>query len=101
MSKTKNVVASFYPLSDQGAQVEAVLRGMVAPTRAEPGNNRYDLFKASSEPLAFHLIESYRDEDALAAHRETPHYKHYRATITPLLSQAIGVLLMDPIDTKN
>ena len=101
MSKSKNVVASFYPLSDQGAQVEAVLRGMVAPTRAEPGNNRYDLFKASSEPLAFHLFESYRDEEALAAHRETPHYKHYRATITPLLAQAIGVLLMDPIDAES
>jgi quinol monooxygenase YgiN len=101
MSKSKNVIASFYPRPDQVAQVEAVLRGMVAPTRAEPGNTRYDLFKASSEPPAFHLFESYQDESALAAHRETPHYKHYRATIMPLLTQAIAVLVMDPIDVKS
>lgn len=101
MRKSVNVIASFYPNSNQEEQVESILKNMVAPTRAESGNVRYDLYTSSNEPKSFHLIESYSDESALAFHRETAHYKHYRATIASLLAQPVVVLLIEPIDIEN
>ncbi|BBF72347.1 hypothetical protein EBBID32_21430 [Sphingobium indicum BiD32] len=88
----KIVFVRFLPKAGHEAEVEAILRIMVPNTRAEPGNLRYDLFKADHEGRTlFHLIERYRDDDAVAFHRETDHYKAYRASILPLLDDPIGV----------
>lgn len=48
--------------------------GIDAASRAEAGNLKYDYYipyDASNDLL---LIEKWTDEDALAAHAETPHY---------------------------
>lgn len=75
---------------------------MVAATRAEPGNRRYDLFKSAdaSGATPFYLVEHYADEAAVAAHRETAHYQQYRADILPLLEQPPQVQLLQAIDSK-
>ena len=100
MPDEKNVFASFFPTPGMEAKVESVLRQMIAPTRSETGNTRYDLFKAA-EPLSFHLFESYVDDAALAAHRQTDHYKRYREAISPLLEKPIAVTIMQPVDVKS
>ncbi len=98
------VFASFQPKAGEDGKVEAILRGMVAPTRAEPGNEIYDLFKkkdAEGEATSFHLIEKYTDGDALQAHRETEHYKAYRAVIVDHLAEPISVVVLDALDAKG
>ncbi|MFJ1260090.1 putative quinol monooxygenase [Cupriavidus sp. CuC1] len=100
MMQEKNVIASFYPIQGLEDQVESVLRGMIVPTRSEPGNTRYDLYKVA-EPVSFHLFESYANDNALATHRQTTHYKAYREAITSLLRDPIGVLVMAPVDVKS
>jgi quinol monooxygenase YgiN len=40
----------------------------------EPGCARFDVIQQADDPTRFVLVEIYRDAQALAAHRETPHY---------------------------
>jgi quinol monooxygenase YgiN len=96
------IVVRFDPKPGLHDQVEALLRTMVVATRSEEGNRRYDLFKSADPtgaPLLF-LVEHYEDEAAIAAHRETPHYKQYRIDVMPLLQQPPSVQLLHAIDCK-
>jgi hypothetical protein len=47
------------------------------------------------------LIEAYRDEAAQQAHRETEHYKAYRATIVDLLAEPIQVTILNGVDVVS
>lgn len=98
------VFASFKPADGKETEVETILRGMCAPTRGEPGNEVYDLHVktfGSEEGNSFHLFERYVDADALDAHRETEHYKNYRASIMDLLAEPIHVVVMDGVDVAG
>jgi len=55
--------------------LKALLDGMLAPSRAEPGNLRYELWRDHVDPNRFVLDELYPDNGAVAAHPETPHFK--------------------------
>ena len=55
-------------------------------TRKEPGNLRFDLVRAVDNPLVFRLYEVYRDEDAIKAHQQTPHYARWKEEVPELLS---------------
>lgn len=98
------VFASFSPNAGQEGDVEEILKGMVGPTRAEPGNETYDLYEKTAEaegPKTFHLFERYTDADALQAHRDSEHYKAYRAKIADYLSEPIGVAVLDAVDAVS
>ncbi len=41
----------------------------------EPGCLRFDVLQDASDPNHFFFYEVYRDEAALKAHREAPHYQ--------------------------
>lgn len=43
----------------------------------EPGCLRFDVIQDRDDGNRFYFYEVYRDEAALAAHRETPHFKYY------------------------
>jgi len=45
--------------------------------RDEPGCLRFDVIQDRGDANRFYFYEVYRDEAALAAHRETPHFKYY------------------------
>ena len=65
---------------------------MTAPSRAEPGNLRYDLWLDQANPDRFVLDELYADNAAVAAHRETPHFKDYLSRISDLAERMPFVL---------
>ena len=93
------VFASFYPKKDKIDEVRKILSAMVEPTRAESGNETYDLFsmKDESSDETFHLFEIYSGKDALDFHRGTEHYKHYRANIVQHLTKPIEVKVLNKI----
>ena len=62
-------------------ELVALLRDMVAPSREEAGNRRWDVWKDPSQDGRYVLDELYVDDAAIAAHRETPHFKRYIARI--------------------
>lgn len=45
---------------------------------AEPGCLRFDIHQDREVLQRFLLVEVYRDDDALAAHRASPHYLSFR-----------------------
>ena len=55
-------------------------------SRAEPGNLRYDVLRSTDDPNHFTLYEVYRDDAAMAAHRETRHYQQWAAAVEPWLA---------------
>jgi (4S)-4-hydroxy-5-phosphonooxypentane-2,3-dione isomerase len=52
----------------------------------EPGIARFDVIQDRDEPTRFALIEVYRDEQAPAAHKLTPHYLAWRDAVAPLMA---------------
>jgi quinol monooxygenase YgiN/quercetin dioxygenase-like cupin family protein len=46
-----------------------------APTRAEPGNLKYDLYQSPGKPNHFMRYEIWRNPQALEDHKATPHLK--------------------------
>ena len=96
------VFVRFLPAVGNEAKVEEILRGMIAPTRAEPGNLRYDLLKTKNAEgrVIYHLLEQYESDEAVAAHRETEHYKAYRPNVMPLLEDPISIQFLEPLDAK-
>ena len=41
---------------------------------AEPGNLRFDVLQDETIPTRFYIYEAYRDQQAVDAHKQTPHY---------------------------
>src|SRR5262245_60382746 len=69
--------------------IEAFKAATLANARAsieEPGIARFDVIQDRDEPTRFALIEVYRDEQAPAAHKLTPHYLAWRDTVAPLMA---------------
>jgi autoinducer 2-degrading protein len=58
----------------------------------EPGNFRFDVLQSAQEPDRLVLYESYVDEEAAAAHKQTAHYERWRATVTDWIAEPrVGV----------
>jgi quinol monooxygenase YgiN len=93
-----SVVAVFTPKAGQSTVVEETLRGMVRPTRNEPGCTRYELYQSAGSDPRFVLLEAYKDQSALEFHRTTDHYKSYRARIIDLLNGPIDVTVLADVD---
>jgi quinol monooxygenase YgiN len=96
------VFVRFFPKAGREAAVESILRGMIGNTRSEPGCKKYDFYRSTVAPsgTVFCLVERYADDAAIQAHRETAHYKDYRARIMDLLERPIDVTLLEPLDER-
>jgi len=76
-------------------ELRALLEGMVLPSRAEPGNLQYDLWRERADHGRFVLEEIHSDDVALAAHRATPHFEKYSSRINNLAERTL--ILLDPL----
>ena len=52
----------------------------------EPGCLRFDVIQDRDDPNRFYFYEIYRDEGALQAHRQTPHFRCYSEKVQPWLA---------------
>jgi len=76
--------------------LKALLFGMAPHCRAEPGNLRWDIWQDQADSGRFVLDELYEDNAAVAAHRETPHFKNYFSKINDLAERT--ALVLDPAE---
>lgn len=95
MPTNAKIVAVLTAKPGKDEDLEALLAGMVAPSRAEPGNLRWDVWRDQADPARFVLDELYVDSAAVAAHRETPHFKTYVSKVGDLADRSAYVL--DPL----
>ena len=56
-------------------------------TTKEEGNLQFSAVQESDDPDRFFLFEVYRDEAALDAHRQMPHFLKYREATADLLAE--------------
>ena len=92
MSSSVNVVAILVALPGKAEELRALLAGMVSPSRAEPGNSQYNLWRDKADLGRFVIEERYLDDAAAAAHHATPHYKNYLSKINDLAERTAVVL---------
>jgi (4S)-4-hydroxy-5-phosphonooxypentane-2,3-dione isomerase len=70
--------------------VEAFKQATIENAQAslqEPGIARFDVVQQQDDPARFVLVEAYRDADAPAKHKETPHYAKWRDTVAPMMAE--------------
>ncbi len=53
----------------------------------EPGIARFDVVQQQDDPARFVLVEVYRDADAPARHKETPHYARWRDAVAEMMAE--------------
>ncbi len=53
----------------------------------EPGIARFDLVQQVDDPARFVLVEVYRNVEATAAHKATPHYAAWRDRMESLMAE--------------
>ena len=70
------LVATLTTAEGKGPELEAIFRELTAQVKAnEPGCLTYQLIKHRKEPNSYRVIEFYRDDDALKAHMDAPHFQ--------------------------
>ncbi|WP_095154117.1 putative quinol monooxygenase [Pseudomonas sp. Irchel 3E13] len=95
---TISIFATISPKPEYLDAVEQAMRLMVRHSRSEPGNLRYDLFLRDGDSPTFELFELYRDDAAVEAHRQSPHYQAYRSATADWLAAPTQVRLARPLD---
>lgn len=63
--------------SDDRARVGEILTALAAASRKEPGCVTYIPHTIDGEPDTVVIYEQYRDQQAVDAHRATPHFRDY------------------------
>ena len=83
------------------AFMEAMLDDALHSVQDEPGCLRFDVLEDPDDPNRIFLYEVYRDEEALEAHRHTPHFLRWKHTTRnwfdgeALVEQAVSVFPAD------
>jgi len=54
---------------------------------AEPGVLRFDVIQDQADPAHVVLVEVYRDDEAPAAHKLTPHYAAWRDAVAEMMAE--------------
>jgi quinol monooxygenase YgiN len=89
------VFAQYRVRAGAEGRAASALRNMVAPTRAEPGNLDYQVFRDPKDPLVFVLFERYADESAFQAHLASPHFGTWlKGQVLPSLEDRIRLDLV-------
>ena len=78
------VVAEFNIVEGKEAEAEAAIKKVVAGVDAnEPGCLSYTWHRGLKEPNHVLVFEIYKDDDAVAAHRGTPHGNEFQKNFGP------------------
>ncbi|WP_420992274.1 putative quinol monooxygenase [Cupriavidus sp. 30B13] len=99
MNSPLKVVAVLTAKEGREVELETLLRGLTAPSRAESGNLRYDLWRDIENPRQFVLDELYQDEAAIDSHRATGHFQDYRSRIGDLAERM--AVVVRPVDVDG
>ncbi len=81
-------------------QLRELLRGMLAPTRAESGCKLYELYESDSKGR-FYFYEIWESQTALDKHAASPHFKHLEQTVGELVQEPFDVNILERVLTRS
>ncbi|MEK4848399.1 putative quinol monooxygenase [Paenibacillus sp. FSL H7-0756] len=70
----------------------ATAKTLIAATHEEEGNLSYELYKHAADGSLYLMVETWRDQAAIAAHNTSPHFTAFAAKA--------GEFLTAPLDVK-
>lgn len=77
---------------------EAVAKELMAAVRAnEPGNAIYQFCKSKTDPNTYVVMEVYADQDALAAHGKSEHFRTIGAKMGPCMAGRPEIQYLDTV----
>jgi quinol monooxygenase YgiN len=88
------VIARSVARSGKENELRELLRGMLAPTRAESGCKLYELYESDS-PGRFYFYEIWENHAALGQHAASAHYKHLVRTVGELIETPFEVNILE------
>jgi len=71
---------------------------------AEPGVLRFDVIQDQADPAHAVLVEVYRDDEASAAHKLTPHYATWRDAVADMMAeprQSVRYSVVFPVSSQG
>ncbi len=95
------IFVTLTPKSGKEADLEALLRGMCEPSRAEGGCVTYNLYKKADGGGAFHFFEIWKTQADLDAHRLEPHYKNFREKLGDLVDGPPSPNFLERVDATS
>ena len=91
------VLAHLKVQAGKGKEFEAIFAELEAAVRAnEPGNIFYACHR-TDDPTVYVVLEQYKDQAALDAHRATDHMKAIGARLGPVMAGRADVKTMESI----
>ena len=90
------IIAKAIPKPENTPAVRELLRGMVAPSLAEPGVRTYDLHETESGDR-FYLFEIYDDREAFEKHRASEHFQKLSGVLPDLLAEPLEIVILTQI----
>ena len=83
----------------EGAEgMQAVLRDLLEPTRAEPGCLHYELLQNISDPTDFTFVQEWESREAFEAHLKSEHTQQVARKLTRLLKVMPDIRRYTPIE---
>jgi quinol monooxygenase YgiN len=93
------VVATIKVQDGKNGEFEAVFLELAAKVRAgEPGNLAYQLTKSRADPNTYKVLELYKDEEALGAHRQSEHFRELGPKMGPSMAGRPEIELLDGVE---
>lgn len=86
---------------DREVFLETCLEEARASARDEPDCYRFEVFQDKNDENRFCFLEVFKDEQALEAHYETPHFVKMWQIIEPMIDGELGQTNMDFLYTSD
>ncbi len=79
------------------ADVTALFAKLSEEARKEPGCLMFQVHRHRTEPRRFFIYEQYKDDAALEAHRNTPHFLQIAKKDLPKVAERVEGNLFEPL----
>ena len=90
------VIATLRAKPGRGTELVAALEEAAPLVRSnEPGCSYYQPCRSRDDPDVIKVFEIYDSSEAIAAHRETPHFQTLKEALGSLIAQAPSVEQLD------
>ena len=97
------VVLAVTWMAKAGHEVEVaeIFTKLQAASRQEPGCLMYIVHRHRSNPRHFFIYEQYRNDVALEAHRQSPHFQQYAVSELKDIGERTQGALYSPLDDDS
>lgn len=92
------ILATLRVKDGAGPELEALFKDLSTNVRAnEPGNSLYQLIKSRTDANTYKVMELYKDDAALQAHRDSAHFKDAGPTFATILAGRPEIEYLDTV----